>query len=136
MYVGNVLLIILNVPLIRVFVAILKVPYSILSSLILIFCFIGAFSINNNPADVIMVSFFGMIGYLLRRLEFDTAPLLLAFVLGPILEKSFRQSLLMGAGNPLIFITRPISFGIFVFWVLLLFYPVIFSQIQKRIVKL
>ncbi len=135
MYVGNVLLIILNVPLIRIFVTILKIPYSILSSLILIFCFIGAFSINNSSADIIMVALFGVIGYLLRRLEFDTAPLLLAFVLGPILEKSFRQSLLMGMGNPLIFIARPLSFGIFVFWLLILFYPMIFKRIQQRIVK-
>ncbi len=131
MYVGNFLLIILNIPLIRIFVAILKVPYSILSSLILIFCFIGAYSINNNASDVIMVSIFGIIGYLLRRLEFDTAPLLLAFVLGPILEKSFRQSLMMGIGDPLIFFTRPISIGIFIFWLVILLYPLILGRRQK-----
>lgn len=132
MYLGNVLLLILNVPLIKVFVMILKVPYSILSSLILLFCFIGAYSINNNLADVAMVSIFGIIGYLLRRLEFDTAPLLLAFVLGPILEKSFRQSILMGVRNPIILFTRPISVGIFIFWVGILLFPIILRQVQSR----
>ncbi len=127
MYLGNFLLVILNVPLIRVFVSILKVPYSILSSLILIFCFMGAYSIHNNPTDMIMVAIFGIIGYLLRRLEFETAPLLLAFVLGPILEKSFRQSLLMGAGNPLIFF-RPIAREIFILWLVILIYPIIFAR--------
>lgn len=135
MYLGNVLLIILNVPLIRVFVSILKIPYSILSSMILIFCFVGAYSINNNPADVIMVSIFGLIGYLFRRLEFDTAPLLLAFVLGPILEKSFRQTLLMGMGNPLFLFSRPVSIGLIVFWIVILLYPVILGQIKKRMLK-
>jgi putative tricarboxylic transport membrane protein len=111
---------------------ILKVPYSILSSLILIFCFIGAYSINNNPVEVVLVSILGVIGYFLRRLEFETAPLLLAFVLGPIMEESFRQSLLMGAGNPLIFLGRPISLGIFIFWVVILLCPIILGLLKRN----
>jgi putative tricarboxylic transport membrane protein len=83
-YIGNVLLIILNVPLISVFVAILRVPYAILSPLIIIFCFIGAFSLNNNPMDVVIMSILGLIGYGMRKLDLDPAPLLLAFVLGGI----------------------------------------------------
>ena len=108
-YIGNVLLIILNVPLISVFVAILRVPYAILSPLIIIFCFIGAFSLNNNPMDVVIMSILGLIGYGMRKLDLDPAPLLLAFVLGGIVEKALRQSLLIGRGSPLIFVTRPIS---------------------------
>jgi putative tricarboxylic transport membrane protein len=131
MYVGNVLLVILNVPLIRIFVAILKVPYSILSSLIIMFCFIGAYSINNQVSDILLLSIFGGMGYLFRRLDLSCAPLLLGFVLGPIFEKAFRQSLVMGRGNPLIFISRPISAGIFIFWIFVLLYPLFLNQFKK-----
>lgn len=136
MYLGNVMLVILNLPLIRIFVMILKVPYSILSSLILIFCFIGAYSINNNPVDLIIMSIFGIIGYILPKLGFDAAPLLLAFVLGPMLENSFRQSLLMSARNPLVFFSRPVSTGILIFWVAILLLPIFTRRIQNKTAKI
>jgi len=109
MYVGNVMLLVLNVPLIAVFVSMLRIPYGILAPLILMFCVTGAYSLNNNPADVIAIGVFGLIGFALRIARFDLAPLVLAFALGGILESSLRQSLLMRQGDPIIFLERPIS---------------------------
>lgn len=109
MYVGNVILLILNVPLIRFFVKIIEVPYAVLSPLIVLFCVVGAYSINNNPVDVLIMMIFGGVGYLMRKFDYEAAPLMLAYVLGPMLEKSIRQSLIISQGSPLIFFTRPIS---------------------------
>lgn len=93
MYIGNVILLILNIPLIRLFVKIIETPYSVLSPLIIVICAIGAFSINNNPLDVLAMMIFGGLGYVMRKFDYDPAPLLLAYILGPILEKSINQSL-------------------------------------------
>jgi putative tricarboxylic transport membrane protein len=109
MYIGNVMLLILNLPLIPFWVRLLKVPYRILFPFILFFCVIGAYSINNSAFDVLVMFIFGIIGYLLRKLKYEAAPLIMAFILGPLLENSLRQSLLISEGSPLIFITRPIS---------------------------
>ncbi|MCJ7595144.1 MAG: tripartite tricarboxylate transporter permease [Desulfobacterales bacterium] len=109
MYVGNVILLVLNVPLIRVFVKIIEVPYAILSPLIIMICVIGAFSINNNPLDVIAMLVFGGVGYLMGKFDYDTAPLLLAYILGPILERTIRQSLVLSQGSLMVFITHRIS---------------------------
>jgi putative tricarboxylic transport membrane protein len=125
MYIGNLFLVLLNVPLISVFVAILRIPYSILSPLIILFCFIGAYSFNNNPVDVMVMSILGLIGYLMRKIDLDAAPLLLAFVLGGILERSLRQSLLISLGSPLIFFTRPISAALLILAIVLLAIPTV-----------
>ncbi len=109
MYIGNVMLLVLNLPLIGLWVQILKVPYSILYVLIVMFCQVGAYSVNNNVADVLLVNLFGMVGYLLKRYEFEAAPLILGLVLGPMFENSLRRSLLMSEGSPFIFFQRPIS---------------------------
>ena len=109
MYVGNVLLLVLNLPLIGIWVQILKVPYPILFPLILLFCLIGAYSLNNSSAEVALMILFGVTGYFLKKLEYEPAPLILALVLGPMMELSFRQSLAMGDGNLLFFFMRPIS---------------------------
>jgi len=109
MYIGNVMLVVLNLPLIGIWVKILKVPYSILYVLIVMFCQIGAYSINSNAMDVLVVNIFGLLGFLLKRYEFEGAPLILGLVLGPLLEKSLRRSLLISGGDPLTFINRPIS---------------------------
>jgi putative tricarboxylic transport membrane protein len=124
MYVGNVMLVVLNVPLISVFVAMLRVPYAILAPLIVLFCVVGAYSLNGNPADVVALVVFGLAGWAMRRGALDAAPLLLAFVLGGIFERSLRQSLLIGLGSPLIFVTRPIAATLLVLAVLLLLAPV------------
>lgn len=109
MYLGNGMLLVLNLPLIPLWVKLLKVPYRILFPLIILFCLIGAYSINNTVFDIYAMIFFGVVGYILRKLEYEFAPLILAFVLGPMIETAFRQSLLMSDGSLLIFMQRPIS---------------------------
>ena len=109
MYMGNIMLLILNLPLIGLWVKILKIPYGILMPLILLFCLIGTYSINNNIFDVVIMITFGIVGYILRKFEYEEAPLVLAFILGPILETSFRTSLIISKGNLSIFWERPIS---------------------------
>jgi putative tricarboxylic transport membrane protein len=109
MYIGNVMLVILNLPLIGLWVKILRIPYSILYVLIILFCQIGAYSINSSVEDVLLVNIFALIGFLIKRYEFDAAPLLLGLVLGPLFESALRRSLLLSEGSPLIFLTRPLS---------------------------
>ena len=109
MYIGNFMLLVLNLPLIGVFINILRIPYPILSPLIGVICFIGAFSLSNNPMDIVVMVFFGLLGYLMRKFEYDAAPLILAYVLGPMLERSLRQALMYSNGSLGIFVTRPIS---------------------------
>lgn len=111
MYVGNAMLLVLNLPLIRLWVQILKVPYRILFPCILLFCLIGAFSINNSIFDVAVMLVFGVLGFLMRKYRFEGAPMVLAFVLGPMLEYSFRQSLRLSNGSFGIFFSQPISAG-------------------------
>ncbi len=109
MYIGNVMLLALNLPLIGIWVQILKIPYSLLYVFIIIFCEIGAYSVNNSVTDVLLMNIFGLVGYLMKRYNFEGAPLMLALVLGPLLENSLRRSLMISDGNPAIFFTRPIS---------------------------
>jgi putative tricarboxylic transport membrane protein len=125
MYIGNIMLLILNLPLIGVWVKILKIPYPILFPLILLFCLIGAYSLNNNPAEIGLMLFFGLLGYLMKKFKFDGAPLVLAMVLGPLMDQSLRQSLLMSGGSGMIFFTRPICLVIFVIIALILLLPVL-----------
>lgn len=123
MLVGNTLLLILNLPLLPIFVALLRIPQPILLPLILLFCVVGAFSLNNNVMDAIVMSALGIAGYLLRKGGFDAAPLILAYVLGPLFERSVRQALLIGYGSPMIFITKPIAAAFVVASVLVLLIP-------------
>jgi putative tricarboxylic transport membrane protein len=109
MYVGNAMLVLLNLPLIGIWVQVLKIPYRILMPLILLFCLIGAYSVTNSTFDVSLMIFFGGVGYLMRKFGYEAAPLVLAFVMGPLLELNLRQSLLISGGSFTIFMTRPIS---------------------------
>ncbi len=110
MYIGNIMLLVLNLPLIGIFVQLLRVPYAILSPLIIMFVLLGAYGLNNSIPDVLMTLFFGILGYLLKRFSFEPAPLVLAFVLGPMMELNLNKALIMsGAANPVYFFTRPIS---------------------------
>jgi putative tricarboxylic transport membrane protein len=109
MYLGNTLLVLLNLPLIGIWVQLLKIPYRILMPLILLFCLIGAYSLNNSTFDVSIMILFGGVGYLMRKFGYEGAPLVLAFVMGPLLENNLRQSLLMSGGSFTIFVNRPIS---------------------------
>ena len=108
MYIGNTMLVILNLPLIPLWVRVLKIPANLLSVLILLFCFMGAYSLNGSITDVVMTFAFGVLGYVLKRLRFETPPLILAFVLGPLIEVAFRQSMIFSDGSFLIFMQRPI----------------------------
>jgi putative tricarboxylic transport membrane protein len=107
MYLGNIMLLVLNLPLIGIWVRLLKVPYSILFPLILVFCVIGVYSNKNSLLDVTSMIFFGVIGYVARKTGFDCTPLIFAYILSPIWEEAFRQSLLMSQGDLSIFFTRP-----------------------------
>ncbi len=109
MYVGNVMLLILNLPLIWIWVQVLRVPYRLLFPLVLLFCFIGSYSINNSMFDVFNMLFFGVLGYLFKKFNYEPAPLVMAFVLGKVMEKAFRQSLSMSDGSFSIFLDRPVS---------------------------
>lgn len=132
MYIGNGMLLILNLPLIGMWVQILKVPYKILFPLILLFCLIGTFSINNSTFDLTLLLIFGVLGYLMRKYKFEAAPMVLAFVLGPMLEISLRQSLLISDGSFLIFFTRPIAAGGMILSFLMLFSSIIPVFKRKR----
>ena len=109
MYVGNVILVILNLPLVNIWVKLLKVPFSILGPMIVIVTAVGSFSLENSMFNVHCFIAFGIIGYILRKLDFDPGPLLMAFILTPLLENSLRQSLMLSNGSFSIFVTRPIS---------------------------
>jgi putative tricarboxylic transport membrane protein len=125
MYLGNMMLLILNIPLIGIFVNILRIPYAILSPMIALVCFVGAFSQSYNAMDVLLMVFFGFVGYLMRKFDYDPAPVMLAYVLGPMLERALRQSLILSNGSPAIFFNRPISAVILAVAVLSLMAPLL-----------
>ena len=137
MYIGNLMLLILNLPLIGIWVKILKVPYPVLFPLILLFCLIGAYSLNNNPVEIGLMLLFGVLGYLMKKFKYDGAPLVLAMVLGPLMDNSLRQSLLMSGGSGTIFFTRPICLVILGVVALILLLPVLplISRLRKTVEK-
>lgn len=108
-WIGNILLLLLNIPMIGLWVRILKIPYHILYPSILAFICVGAYSLGNNPFDVLVVIVFGVLGYIMRLLQFPPAPLLLGFVLGPMMEENFRRAMVLSQGDFNVFIERPIS---------------------------
>jgi TctA family transporter len=109
MLIGNVMLVIINLPLIQVWVQFLKVPYRLFYPMILVFCSIGVYTLNNSVFDVMLLILFGFVGYMFLKWRCEPAPLLLAFVLGPLIEENLRRALQLSYGNPMTFITRPIS---------------------------
>ncbi len=109
MWVGNCFLLILNVPLVRYWLSVFRIPYNVLFPSILFFCCIGTYSVNNSLDDVLVTAAFGFLGYVFMRLELDPAPLILGFILGPLLEENFRRALLLSRGSFATFFTRPIS---------------------------
>jgi len=108
-YVGNVILLILNLPLVGIWVKILKIPYGLLFGIILTFMIVGAYSVSNSTFDVLVMTLFGVIGYLLRKMDFPLAPVVLTLILGPLMERSLRQSLEMSQGDLRIFLESPIA---------------------------
>ncbi len=112
MYVGNLMLLALNLPLVSVFVTVLRIPYAYLYPLIIMFCILGVYAVNNSIVDVWIMLIMGIVGYVLRKFEFDPAPLVLGLVIAPIFEQSLRQSLIMSNGYWTIFFQRPIAAGL------------------------
>ncbi len=130
MYTGNLLLLVLNLPLIGLWVRILRVPYGILYPLVLLFCIIGAFSLNNSIFEIYLTVFFGLVGYVMRKVDYEPAPLALAFVLGPLFEEALRQALVISRGEFGIFVRRPLSLAFLLAGLGLIAWPVI-----SRLVK-
>jgi putative tricarboxylic transport membrane protein len=132
MYIGNAMLLVLNLPLIGLWVKVLKLPYPILFPLILLVCLIGAYSLNGSIVEVVIMILFGIIGYLLKKFGYETAPLVLALVLGNMLEPALRRSLIMSNGSFKIFFTRPISLFLIVTTVVFLISPLIWKLMGKN----
>jgi putative tricarboxylic transport membrane protein len=109
MYIGNVMLLVLNLPLVPLFASVLRVRYRLIYPGILVVSIVGVYSVNNNLFDVWMLMAFGLLGYAMRKADVPAAPLVLAFVLGPLVERAFRQSLVLSQGSPAIFVTRPVA---------------------------
>jgi len=128
MWIGNCFLLFLNVPMVRYLLSIFRIPYAVLFPSILFFCCIGTYSINNSLQDVLITAGFGLLGYSFLRLDLDPAPLILGFILGPMLEEYFRRSLLLSRGSFTVFFTHPISatllslIGAFIAWQIVSFY--------------
>jgi putative tricarboxylic transport membrane protein len=122
-YVGNIILLILNLPLIGIWIKILKIPYGILFGIIMAFMVVGAYSVNNTIFDVMIMTIFGLIGYLLRKLDFPLAPIVLTLILGPMMERALRQSLEMSRGSLKIFLASPIAVVLLALTALILIAP-------------
>jgi putative tricarboxylic transport membrane protein len=120
MWVGNLMLLVINLPMIGLWVRLLKVPYRLMFPAILMFCCIGIYSINSLPTDVMWIAVFGVIGYVLIKFGFEPAPLLLGFVLGKLMEENLRRALIISRGDMMTFIDRPISAGLLLVAVVLL----------------
>jgi putative tricarboxylic transport membrane protein len=137
MYIGNVMLLVLNLPLIGMWVKVVKIPYPILAPMILLFCVIGAFSLSNNIVDVFTMVACGFLGYLFKKIDYEATPLVLAMVLSKLLENSLRQSLLLSHGSFSIFFTRPISLVLLVISFILVVYPLLpLARMRKKIATL
>jgi TctA family transporter len=109
MWVGNLMLVVINLPLVGIWVRLLSVPYRILFPAIVVFCGIGVFSVNNSAFEVGLASFFAIVGYVLLKLGCEPAPLALGFVLGPLMEEYFRRTMQLSRGDATVFLTSPIS---------------------------
>ncbi|MEW6112246.1 MAG: tripartite tricarboxylate transporter permease [Thermodesulfobacteriota bacterium] len=132
MYIGNVMLLVLNLPLIGMWVQFLRVPYPIMMPLIVLFCLVGSYTVANSVMDVFFMLVFGVIGYLMKKLKYEAPPFILAFVLGPLLEYSLKQSLIISKGSFGIFVTRPISAVCLAIALILLLIPLVPLVGRKR----
>jgi putative tricarboxylic transport membrane protein len=132
MYVGNLMLLALNLPLVSLFVSVLRIPYSYLYPLIIMFCIVGVYEVSHSIVDVWIMLIMGLIGYALRKFDFDPAPLVLGLVIAPLFEQSLRQSLIMSNGNYLIFFNRPISLGLLVVSAFLLMLSAVSFLLKRK----
>jgi putative tricarboxylic transport membrane protein len=131
MWIGNLMLVIINLPLIGMWIKLLTVPYRMLYPAILVFCCIGVYSLSNSPFDVAMTAFFGLLGYIFIKLDCEPAPLLLGFILGPMMEENLRRAMLLSRGDPTTFITRPLSASLLAVSALLLII-ILLPAIRKK----
>jgi putative tricarboxylic transport membrane protein len=131
MWIGNLMLVIINLPLVGLWVRLLRVPYRHLFPMIIIFCAIGVYSLNNSPFDVAMTALFGVFGYWLVKHDFEPAPMLLGFVLGPLMEENLRRAMLIARGDATVFLTRPLSASLLAIALLLLVIALL-PMIRKR----
>jgi len=132
MWVGNAMLVVLNLPMIGIWIRLLTVPYRLLYPAILLFCSIGVYTVNNTSFDVMQTAVFGFVGVLFVKLEMEPAPLLLGFVLGPMMEENLRRALLLSRGDPFVFLQRPISLGLLVAAALLILLIALPNVKKKR----
>jgi putative tricarboxylic transport membrane protein len=131
MWLGNLMLVVINLPLVGLWVRLLRVPYRHLFPMIIIFCAIGVYSLNNSPFDVAMTALFGVVGYFLVKHDFEPAPMLLGFVLGPLMEENLRRAMLIARGDATVFLTRPLSASLLALAFILLVIAVL-PMIRKR----
>jgi putative tricarboxylic transport membrane protein len=134
-YIGNVILLVLNLPLVGLWARLTRIPYGILGPVILMLSFLGAYSVRNSMFDVGVSLVFGAVGYFLRKYQWPLAPLLLAFILGPLLEKYLIQSLSMSGGSPLIFVQRGLSLALILAAGVLLFTSLVLVRYTSRRVR-
>jgi putative tricarboxylic transport membrane protein len=132
MWLGNLMLVVINLPLIGIWVSLLRVPYRLLFPAILIFCAIGVYSVNNQMFEVLLTALFGVVGYVFMKLGCEPAPLLLGFILGPLMEENLRRALLLSRGDASVFATRPISAAMLVLAALLLATVILPAVRSKR----
>ena len=132
MWVGNCFLLILNVPLVRYWLTLFKIPYSVLFPAILFFCCIGSFSVNNNVDDIFVTVFFGALGYTFMRLGLDAAPLMLGFILGPMLEENFRRAMLLTRGSFVQMADRPIAGSLFALVAIFILWQIVAAILKMR----
>ena len=131
MWIGNLMLVVLNLPLIGLWVKLLQVPYRLLFPAIMAFSAIGIYSVNNSSFEIYLTALFGVIGFIWIKLGLPPAPMLLGFVLGPMMEENLRRAMLMSRGDPSVFVTRPISLGFIIATVLILIVMVA-PAVRKR----
>ena len=120
MWIGNLMLVVLNLPMIGIWIKLLTVPYRMLYPAILVFCCIGVYSLSNAPFDVVMTALFGLVGYIFVKLDCEPAPLILGFILGPMMEENLRRAMLLSRGDPMTFLNRPLSLSLLVVAAILL----------------
>ncbi|MGH2618910.1 MAG: tripartite tricarboxylate transporter permease, partial [Thermomicrobiales bacterium] len=132
MYIGNIMLVLLNIFAIPVFASMLWIPYTIQAAFVVLFAVLGAYALNNNPFDVLVMIVFGIIGFAMKRLDFSAAGLILGLVLGPLAEKSLRQSLTLSRGDWMIFFERPVSAVLMVLALSALLWPLARNALIRR----
>jgi TctA family transporter len=132
------MLVVLNLPMIGIWIKLLTVPYRVLYPSIVLFMCVGIYSLSNSPFDVMVVALFGVLGYVFRKLECEPAPLILGFILGPLMEENLRRAMLLSRGDPLVFFQRPISatmLGIAIFLLVITLAPAIRKKREEAFVE-